>query len=147
MSSKTGKGITMSIVSRASIFGVGLLFTVGCAGEDALPESLEGSWASVEAIDQAHNELLLEDGGDGSATVYIFRTVNNKPQASAFTFDVDWQERADEVDFELSCVESPFDECEAEDDISMDCTVSPDMVMSCEADGRWRDYDFVWEKL
>ena len=128
------------------LFGLCLLATAsGCGGDD-LEESLEGEWAGVEPVDQSHNELVLEEGGDGSATVYIFRTVDNKPQASPFTFDVDW-EGQDEVEIDMSCQVSPFGECEEEDDISMECVVAAGPELQCEADGRWRDYDFRYKKI
>ncbi len=119
----------------------------GCGGE-GLAESLEGEWSSVEPIDQSHNELVMEDGGEGTATIYIFRTVDNKPQASPFSFDVEWQESGEDVEVDMSCVESPFGECEEEDDVSMDCEVVTDPLgMECDAEGRWRDYDFRWKKI
>jgi len=110
-------------------------------------ESIEGDWAGVEPVDQSHNELVLRAGGEGSATVYIFRVVDNEPQASPFTFDVGWEQTDDQVDVEMTCDESPFGECEPEDDVSMSCLVSGSpLTMSCEADGRWADYDFRYEK-
>lgn len=134
-------------MTRTTIGLAVALLASGCGG-DSLEESLEGEWSSVEPIDQSHNELALQEGGDGSATVYIFRTVDNKPQASPFSFELDWQEDGEQVEVDMSCLQSPFGECEEEDDIRMDCDVQSDpLEMDCDADGRWRDYDFRWKKL
>lgn len=128
------------------VLGVALLAS-GCGGE-GLQESLEGEWSSVEPIDQSHNELALAEGGEGSATVYIFRTVDNKPQASPFTFEVAWEEAGEDVEVDMTCIESPFGDCEEDDDVSMDCeVVTEPLEMECDAQGRWRDYDFRWKKL
>jgi hypothetical protein len=114
----------------------------GCAGE-----GLEGNWSSIKPVADAQNQLVLEAEGQGSAKVHIFLTVDNKPQAAAFEHDVDWIDRGDEIDFELQCEVSPFGECDEEDDISMDCSFNAESrTMKCEAQGRWRDYDFQWRK-
>lgn len=141
----TGRRIESATVTAAIVVAAGC----GGAGEGALAESVAGQWFSVEAIDESHNELVLDEGGEGEATVYIHRTVNNMPEASPFDFEVAWEageETGEEIHLELTCTSSPFGACEPDDDILMECDLSPGMTMSCEAEGRWRDYAFRWQK-
>ncbi len=119
---------------------------VGCG------PAVVGEWESSERIQQERSQLVVEEAFVANATVWIFRTVGGAPTAQRFSFDVAWQERrgGESYLFEMSCRDSPYGDCDVEDDFRMVCDLEgDDDRLSCEVDDnpRWAAYGFAWHKV
>ena len=118
----------------------------GCGG------GVVGDWESVEPVIEERNKLSVAEPGTAEATIWIFRTVKGEQTAQSFIYEVEWKERreGESFSFDLTCQESPFGECEDEDDFEMDCDLADDdSQLSCDVDEnpRWEKYPFAWQKL
>lgn len=122
------------------------LFLVGCG------PAVIGEWQSDEPVQDQRNQLVVDDMFLAEATIWIFRTVNGKQTAQSFNYAVEWDERREGAaySFDLSCRESPYGDCDEEDDFRMFCDlVGDDDKLSCEVNDspRWEAYPFAWHKL
>ena len=126
--------------------------SLGCGGDDESGNKpgVEGQWRSSQPTVDKFNAMSIEDGGMGSATVYIFQVVANVASALEFRFDVVWTEESS-IDIELTCQSSPFmSGCIPEDDATMSCSLSGanNEALTCQAgEGQWKDYDFNWKRV
>jgi hypothetical protein len=123
-----------------------LVVATGCG------PAVVGDWESQEPIEDQHNQLVVEDGSTAESTVWIFRTVGGVQTAQSFRFEVEWKERRDgeAFEFDMKCDESPYGECDEEDNFKMDCDLQGDEdQLACEvgAPSRWEAYGFAWRKL
>jgi hypothetical protein len=111
-----------------------------------------GEWESSAPVQDQRNQLVVDDLNVAEATVWILRTVDGEPTAQSFEFDVEWEERREGTaySFDMACAESPYGECDEEDDFRMLCDLeNDDEALACEVDDnmRWEVYDFAWRKV
>lgn len=109
------------------------LFTAGCAGPAAV-----GDWEGKDTVAGERNTLELDEDGRGQAEIFFYFNGD----AYRAEFDVEWEEKDDQVVLELECE----GDC-ADLDFDMECDVESDgEELDCEADGAFSDYDFEWER-
>lgn len=130
---------------RALLF-LPALWLVGCG------PAVVGDWESNEPIDTQRNQLTVGSASTASAKIWIMRTVGGEQTAQSFDYDVAWDERRDGASyaFEMRCAESPYGDCDDEDDFRMVCDLEGDEDrLGCSVDDnqRWEAYGFAWHKL
>jgi hypothetical protein len=130
---------------RAVLIALSLAL-VGCG------PAVVGEWEADEAVKDQRNRLTVDDLNIADATIWIFRTVNGSQQAQSFNYDVEWDERREgsAYSFDMTCKESPYGECDEEDDFRMFCDLEDDDAkLACSVDDneRWKAYPFSWHKL
>ncbi len=113
-----------------------MVAALGCDSEPPAPDPIIGAWESAERIGSDLNEMEIEADLDGEATLYFF--IGNDSYFADFDVVAEPEGNGDyELDFECQggCDELDFTaECELDGD-----------ELECEGDGRWEEYEFVWE--
>lgn len=118
-------------------------FAMGCA--DPPPEA-PGDWQSSQPVGAAHNTLSVDDAGGAKATLHILFVEQGDSRTGRFELEADWKYTGEtSVEFDMSCLRTPFGECEDSDDFEMSCDFEQEgNELTCDGENNWQDYDFVW---
>jgi hypothetical protein len=98
-----------------------------------------GDWESRDTVAGEHNEMALEEDGDGEATLYFY--YDGEPFKA--DFDLEWEETDNgDIEIEFKC----DGDCGSLD-FTMECELNDDETeMDCEGDEMWDSYEFEWDR-
>ena len=110
-------------------------------------ESVAGDWQCSQPVLGQHNVLSAQVSGEANATLFIDMMDEGQRVAGRFEFDALWLEESARSEFDMECRRTPFGECQSADDFRMDCRLEEEgAALSCDGDGRWREYVFSWSR-